>query len=380
MNRLRALIHDDVKLYRDRAGWRIAFYPIDGGTRRFMRLTASTEREARAQRDRLRDAMRADATLRTGTPSTVPTLAQWSERFPALHPDLSQASLANIAKAARRLVAQVGGGTRIDAITTEDARGFCAGLTEFAPATRASLIRHAKWLFSAAVKLGHLEHSPFRHESVPSAEEARWEYVDEATTRALMRACPSEGARALVALARWAGLRRQEAVRLVWGDIDLGRRRLTVRAGGGGEVTTKSRTRLVPIEPRLAAFLASLSPKPPRAPFDPARPVAAGCGGPSGSYKHIRAARAAAGLAYPQPLHALRKSRQTDWIEAGHDVFAVARWMGNSVLVAQKHYHRTTEEAMDKAAFPDPRAPGRAKVVPSGRGKRPRTRAQATVR
>src|SRR5690606_17498305 len=70
---------------------------------------------------------------------------------------------------------------------------------------------------------------------------------------ALLDACPSSSWKALIALCRWAGLRRSEAVRMDWPQVDFAARTLTV--AHQGEQTTKKRTRVAPMDPRLYAVL-----------------------------------------------------------------------------------------------------------------------------
>jgi integrase len=66
--------------------------------------------------------------------------------------------------------------------------------------------------------------------------------------------------RRCILLMLYAGLRREEVAKLLWGDLDLERRELTVRYGKGG------RSRVVPICAELLAELAEAGPQPAHAP------------------------------------------------------------------------------------------------------------------
>jgi len=336
MNPLRALLVDQVKLYHEKARgrWRVAFYPLEGGPRRFVTLTATTQAEAELQRDRIRDAFKTDPGLRSNSARKPLTLGEWRDRFRELHPELSESSShRNVAGAAGRLIAQLGEDFELAAVTPEHAQRYAARLSKMAPGTRANRIRHVKWWFSAAVKLGHVAENPFRHVRIPRVEAGEKAYVSLADMARLFQACQTQGERAMLALARWGGLRHGEAIRIRWDQIDLQRRVLTVTSQAEGEpapeVTTKRRIRKAPLVPELAQVLEQL-------PRD--RPPCHDAGGEWGSYQRVRAILKRAKLKIPRLMQSCRASRQTDWLREGHDVFKVSRWMGNSALVAAKHY------------------------------------------
>ena len=52
---------------------------------------------------------------------------------------------------------------------------------------------------------------------------------------------------------------------------------------------------------------------------------------------------------YSKPFHTLRSSCQTELVMTFPD-FAVAKWLGNSVRVADRHYLRMTDDLMKRAA------------------------------
>ncbi len=151
----------------------------------------------------------------------------------------------------------------------------------------------------------------------------------------------------MFALARYAGLRRSEIERLAWADIDFRAGSITVH-GESLVRTTKSRLRKCPLTRQLAAILADVH---------VALPGSAGpCDG-MGANNRTRDAHAIvkrAGLErYSKPLHTLRKSLETDWIDR-YPIADVCEWLGNSPAVALAYYKRATPESFARAAGADP--------------------------
>ena len=52
---------------------------------------------------------------------------------------------------------------------------------------------------------------------------------------------------------------------------------------------------------------------------------------------------------WPKPIQNLRASCQNDLEAAGHRITAVCNWIGNSKLVASRHYLKVTEEDFQRA-------------------------------
>jgi hypothetical protein len=63
----------------------------------------------------------------------------------------------------------------------------------------------------------------------------------------------------------------------------------------------------------------------------------------------LRIIRRAGVVPWPKLFHNLRASRETD-LAAVYPLHVVCAWIGNSTLVAQKHYLQTTEEDFRRAA------------------------------
>lgn len=212
-------------------------------------------------------------------------------------------------------------------------------------------IRNAKSLFHAAHDRDLIPINPFDREASSVLEvDQDWRYVSLEEFERMIDATPSHDRRALLALLRLAGLRRGEALRLRWSDLDWNTRRLTV-TNTEGVRTTKKRARVVPMTPRLHEILLAAF----EAAEDGADLVA-----PVNDGNLIRTVEGIirrAGLTpWPKPLHTLRKNCETDWL-AEYPIMDVCKWLGHAPGVAFKHYHQTREETMQKAAGIEPVSP-----------------------
>lgn len=139
-----------------------------------------------------------------------------------------------------------------------------------------------------------------------------------------------------LALCRWAGLRRQEALSLSWSDVSDGKIRVVPREG---EATTKQHTRTIPITKYLGKALE----------------LARGLEHPTGWLRHgnapreaIKAIRVAGHEPWERIFQSLRANCESEWLAAGLPVFDVAKWMGHSPQVAFKHYHMVTSASEER--------------------------------
>lgn len=271
----------------------------------------------------------------------APTLGQWRDKYLSLRRDeLSDGTTYLHTLTFRYLVERFGEGARLDKISRLAAAEWAAelGLQE---QSRCLHVRNAKVLFSWAVDAGLLAANPFaRVNGTPAAMDKAWAHIGDAEMSKILAACPNDAWRRLFALCRWAGLRRGEAMRLSWGDVNFEAHTLTVRAD---KETTKARTRTVPLVPRLYSMLLSGHNE---AGTDSSGPTD---GVHGHNISHLADGIVAkAGLAeYAKPLHTLRKNCETEWMQ-NHPVLDVAAWLGHSPAVAAKHYVRPTAASIEK--------------------------------
>ncbi len=210
----------------------------------------------------------------------------------------------------------------------------------------------AKLFFGAAVKKHLIRDNPFSHLKatiLPNRE--RFYFVTREETEKVIAACPDSEWRLIVALARYGGFRcPSEHLSLRWRDIDWEHGRMKVNSPktahhAGGE------SRVVPIFPELRPHLEAM--------FDEA---------PDGAeyvltdrYRSMKTFDlinfrsrlldiiAAAGLKpWPKLFQNMRSTRQTELSES-FPSHVVCGWLGNSRVVAEKHYLQTTEEHFAKA-------------------------------
>ncbi len=285
------------------------------------------------------------ADLLTGAPAVL-TLRQLIEKFLAAR-TVRPGTMATYNQATDSLICFFGAARHIDTITPADADAWQAHIAKagrvrekkgprtLARATVAKRTNIAKAIFSKAVKWKILTSTPF--EDVKSGSQAnphRSEYISAEDTERLLAACPDVQLQALIALARYAGLRCPSEMReLKWSDVNWDKRSLTVRSPK--TEAHANAVRIAPVSPALLPILLEL-----RAAAEPGQelllPLAQESHG--SLYQRARRIRASASLKeWPRLFQNLQASRETDWV-ANHPAHEVARWMGNSVTVAAKHY------------------------------------------
>jgi len=231
---------------------------------------------------------------------------------------------------------------RIDRITRTDAARWRADMdgSHLSEASVCQHVRNAKTICGHAVRLGIIQANPMDVLSgTPAARDNDWFYVTADDMADILDACHTPGQRAFVALLRWAGLRRGEALALRWQDIDWHRHNITVNATTTRR-TTKQRRRTVPIRPELYKLLVEN--------FEQLRPgETCVCGiGNANVRRTVKAIVKRAGMTpWTKLLHTLRKNAESDWL-AEYPVMDVCRWLGHAPNVAAAHYHQTTDATL----------------------------------
>ncbi len=206
----------------------------------------------------------------------------------------------------------------------------------------------AKQFFSAAVRKGLIAKNPFA--DLPAAIRGntdRLYFVTRENAQRVLDACPDAQWRLLFALSRFGGLRcPSEHLSLRWTDIDWDRNRITVRSPKT-EHHPGGASRLIPLFPELLPHL--------RQAFEEAEP------GTEfvvtryrGTNQNLRTQLAKiirrAGLEpWPKPFHNLRATRETELAES-YPLHVVCAWIGNSQLIAAKHYLQVTDDHFAQAS------------------------------
>ena len=299
-----------------------------------------------------------------------PALSVWLAKYRAMRQhELRPTTLDNIDRASCLLVEHFGERREIGTIKRADAAGWRSSLQRprtlaggveavLSPSTVAKHVMWAKHIFRTAFEQDEIAFSPFdRLSSGQPKTDQQWRYISLEDTAKIIAACPTPQWRAAFALARHAGLRRNEIEGLRWADIDLDGRILTIHAGSTTR-TTKKRLRLCPVSPALAAILAVV------------REAAPGSPGPWSGATGVEITKGAGSIVaasgvpvYAKPLHTLRKSLETDWIDQ-HSIADVCEWLGNSPAVALAHYKRAKPESFARVSGVSP-APNLPQAAPS---------------
>jgi integrase len=249
----------------------------------------------------------------------------------------------------KRMVKYFGADRDIESITEQDAEDFKQHLIGIGKAenTARRSVAIARQFFRAAVRGRLLAANPF--DGIPvSLKEVRDRHIflNHKDSMKILESCPDSQWRAIFALCRWGGLRcPSEVLSLRWADIDWNRNRITVRSPKT-ERHEGHESRVVPLFPELRGPLQDV--------FDQAKP---GTEWVITKYRldntnlrtQFQRILLQAGVKpWPKPFQNLRSTRETELTEK-FPVHVVCEWIGNSVLIARKHYLQTTEEHYAKA-------------------------------
>ncbi len=270
----------------------------------------------------------------------------------------------------------------IDSITKEDAHQFRRWLDAYRSKSKdrnrkgrplgenskRKVIDNAKVFFNAAERRGLVPSNPFKF--LPSNTRPNRErdfFVTRETTLRIIEFCPDAEWRLLVALWRFAGLRKMEVFNLTWGDIlwEQGKMRVfaTKTAHHEGrdiryvplrdlrelledlfELNCSEGTRPAPTDSLITRFI------PTNSNLD----------------KPLKAILHRAGITpWGKLFQNMRASCETEWLNEGHPPHVVAAIIGHSVKVQRDHYAQVTEGHFDRFnAFP----PGGSGSLPDTTG------------
>ena len=259
---------------------------------------------------------------------------------------------------ARNLCEHFGRGRRIDRITRADAATFCAWLTReggdggapLAPATVSRRVGRAKQAFKHAVNRKWLRENPFVEEG--RGNEANRDR-DFSVVRELIEKVTDEATnaefRAILALARWGGLRcPSEVLPMRWEQVDWSAATLLVKARKTRRHADRSE-RLIPLFVEIRDALEPLW-------------TAAEEGQPllfprhhqmtgAGLTKELGRCCLAAGVPlWPKPFQNMRATRETELLEE-FPLHVVVGWLGHSPTVSRKHYAQVTREHFQRAVM-----------------------------
>ncbi|MCA9110654.1 MAG: phage integrase SAM-like domain-containing protein [Planctomycetaceae bacterium] len=203
----------------------------------------------------------------------------------------------------------------------------------------------AKQFFEDAKDRGMLDRNPFKHRDIPTAtgagDKSREFFVSRELAERVMFALPDAQWRLMFALARFGGLRcPSEVLSLRWCDIDWENDRMIVSSPKrehheGGELE------VVPLFPEIRPYLDECY----DLAEDGAEFVISRYRKFDSNYgtlltKHIRQAKL---KPWPKPFQNLPSTQETELAEE-FPMHVVCSWIGNSQLVAAKHYQQVTDD------------------------------------
>ena len=272
--------------------------------------------------------------------------------------DVSKGTLETYIKARKNLIDHFGHDRRLETITKADAtkwRVYLATESNARDKDRSSIadstVRRrtgkAKQFFDAAIEEGLIDENPFKHlPSTVFANEKRQHFVDREIIDDCIKAAPDAEWRAIIALARYGGLRMpSECTTLEWSNIDFAAGRMTINAPKTKRHRSGGR-RMCPLFPELRPYLEDL--------YELAQPgdrfVIPWVKRASNLRTRFEAIIDRAGHEqWPKLFQNLRASRETELL-AIYPAKDVSSWLGNSVPVAMKHYAMARKEVFEAAA------------------------------
>lgn len=260
--------------------------------------------------------------------------------------DLKPITLARLKAAGARMVEELGN-RHISSITDGDAGRYASTLrSKLGSSTAGRELKRARQFFTAWAGDRLIQRNPFSSVSVHShADQGRSRYIEPATITAILEkiACPE--IKAVVALARYCGLRiPSEPMALKWIDVDWEKSRLTIRSAKLEAHGTAIRQ--CPIFPEARPFLDALWDLQLHDTnvFSRYRSSAA-----THYRSNLIAAIEKAGIeAWPKLWVNLRASCRTD-LEKRFPNHVCNAWLGHSGKVAEKHYLRVNDEDWKEA-------------------------------
>jgi len=218
--------------------------------------------------------------------------------------------------------------------------------------------------WNAAIRRELASRNPFAvlPASVKPIQE-RFHYIDRKTVGRILAACPDDQWRLIVLLSRYGGLRTpSEILALKWEDVDWEHDRIHVPG-------VKTTARTIPLFPEIRpALLAAFENA-----EDGAEHVITRYRDTNANLRttFIKIIKRAGLEPWEKVFQNLRSTRETELAEE-YPLHVVTRWIGNSELVATKHYLQLTDEhfarAVSDGAAQNPAQPARASARTDSQG------------
>jgi integrase len=276
-------------------------------------------------------------------------IAPFVDGYIARRSDVKPNTLLNYKGARQRVLAYFGAEKPLADVTPADADDFLRHLrAKYAAGTVARTFRMAQQFFRAALRARLISENPFDGVKTPSqVNPAKQFFVTRQMAKNVLEACPDHQWQLVFTLSRYGGLRcPSERLALTWPDVDWERGRFRVTSSETEHHEGKGE-RWVPIFRELRPYLEEA--------FERAEPgalrviTARSDAQQNLRTQFMRIIRRAGLTPWPKLFHNLRASRGTELAES-FPMHVVCQWIGNSQLVAAKHYLQVTDEHYRRAA------------------------------
>ena len=275
-------------------------------------------------------------------------LGAFVDSFITARPNVKERTLIAWRTTRRDLIAFFGEDKTIAEITPGDADDWREYMrSKFAPATAGRRAGFAKQFFRWGARKELLARNPFDGINTRCPENKdRTVFVTRAMAEKVLAACPDSQWRLIFALCRYAGLRcPSEVLGLRWGDVDWEHGRMLVHSPKTEHHEGKE-SRLVPIFAELRPYLQEA--------FDLAEVgseyVVTICRDTNVNLrKRLASIITKAGMKpWPKLFINLRSTCETELV-ARWPVHVVCAWLGNSALIANRHYLQVTDADFEQA-------------------------------
>lgn len=279
------------------------------------------------------------------------TLEQFIDEYIATRQDVKPGTAELYKVGKTNLVDFFGAGRELRTITPGDADEFCVWLTskKYAAATVSRRKKLAKQFFTAAHRKRLVDANPFSDIKAGAQNNRSRDYfVTRDDVAAVLEACPDAEWRAAFACSRFGGMRvPSEFACLTWDDIDWDGKRVHVTSPKTEHHEGKE-GRVIPLFPELEKYLDELWDEADEGDVYVSRRYNR-TKGRANLITHARRIIKLAGLKpWPKTFHNMRASRETELAQQ-YPLHVVTAWIGNSTLIAAKHYLQVTEADYDLA-------------------------------
>ena len=273
-------------------------------------------------------------------------LKAFGEQYIKGRTDLKERSRIIMGQALRQLTDHFGATHDLRKITTADGREWRRKLAaHLAGPTVATHVKKARQIFADAVERRLITENPFaKVEAGSFVNEETNVYVPVADVESIIAICPDAEWRLIFGLARFAGLRTpSETFLLRWSDVDWSTETLTVRSPKTERHKGKDK-RKVPIVPRLLELLSEAF----ALAEDGAVYVIARHRNANHRTLAAKLMDRAGVTKWPKPFQNLRASCETD-LATSLPLHVACAIIGNSEVVARRHYLKVTDEHFNLA-------------------------------